>query len=206
MTFAELKAELVARGAENDATRNGRWLNQAYRAIANAQDWPFTEDEATGSTGAGTVEVANVRKVIVVGDVTHSANPPGRNLKRISFAELAEDIKVEDADHTGNPEFWWLDNSTSTITTWPLGGTIYVRYHKRLDPLSDDNDTPVFDEEYHPLIVDRAMVEVYKNSDEFEAATAALNQFYADLASMAKDYQVYAREHSYIQVVEPYDG
>lgn len=203
MTFADLKTELVARGAENDDDRAGFWINIAYRKIINAQDWPFTEIVTIGTSGAGLVAITDVRKIITVGDVSDGGSGPGRRLKRISFPELVEDLGVEDVGETGTPEYWWM--ASGSILAYPLGGTIFVRYHKRVPELTGVTE-PIFDAEYHPLIVDRAMVEVYKDADEFAAAKEALNQYYIDLAEMTKDYQVFSREHGYIQVHDATDG
>jgi hypothetical protein len=206
MTFAELLAELVARGAENNPTRNGRWINLAYREIANAYDWPFTEVTATGTAGTGIVAVADVRKVHVVGDISAAPTKvPGRKLDRITFDELSEDLHIEDVAQTGIPEFWWLDSADTTIKGHPLGGTIYVRYQKRLAELTGV-DVPAFNAEYHLLIVERAMSDVYADIPEDDASARALQRYERGLLKMASDYQVNSREHSYIQVGEPYDG
>jgi len=205
VTFADITAEMAARGSEAGATRNGVWANVAYRMILNAHDWPFTVTTATGTAGAGSVAVSTFRKAIVVGDVEDSALPPGNRLHKITFEEVAEDLEGQDIAVAGTPEFWWYDAVAGSIKTYPLGGTIYARYYQRLAPLTGVQE-PVFDEEYHNLIVDRAMVEVHKDSSEFDVATAALNQYYVDLAAMARDYQVYSREHGYIQVPDAYDG
>lgn len=206
MTFADLKTELIARGAVDDGgTRLGQWVNMAYRRIANSFDWPFTEVTATGTALAGTVVVADVRKVQFVGDISASGAAPGRQLSKITIAELNEELLIDNVSTTGTPDFWYLDAATSTIKTYPSGGTVYVRYHKRLDPLTGVQ-SPVFDEEYHNLIVDRALVESYKDTDEFQAARELMQDFLGNLSAMAMDYQVYSREHSYIQVGEPFDG
>jgi hypothetical protein len=205
MTFADITAEMTARGSEASSARNGVWANVAYRMILNAHDWPFTVTATTGTVGAGGVAVPTFRKAIVVGDLGSTALPPGTLLRKITYEELAEDIEAEDIVVAGTPEFWWYDAVAGLINTYPKGGTIYARYYARSAPLSGVNE-PAFDEEYHNLVVDRAMVEVYKDSSEFEAATALLNQYYVDLAAMARDYQVYSREHGYIQVPDAYDG
>lgn len=210
MTFAELTSELVARGAVSDSTRNGRWINVAYRRIGNAYDWPFTEAVATGATGAGSLQLTDFRKAQYVGDLAQTSGvTPGFPLARITPAELAEEYGISNLAAAGTPSFWWLDTSVGpalpNIRTYPLGGTVYVRYQKRLDELAG-SQAPVFDEEYHSLIVDRAMVEVYRDADEQGLAKDLMNQFREDLASMAQDYEVYSRQGSYIQVVDPTDG
>jgi hypothetical protein len=206
LTFAELNTELVSRGATADPTRNGRWLNLAYREIGNAYDWPFTEASATGSAGTGVVAVADFRKAIVVGNILPTGGTlPGDRLHKITYAELTEDLGVDSISQAGTPEFWWYDPSVTQIKAYPLGGTVYARYYKRLSELSGAQ-TPAFDAEYHNLIVDRAMMEVYKDTPEFELVNALEQSYLGRLGRMASDYQVTSREHGYIQVVDPRDG
>lgn len=195
--------EMTARGAENDSTRNGRWLNRAYREIINRTDLPLARTTVVGSAGAGSVSVPSLRKVIAVFDTTGSRFRP---LDRITFEDLTTDpmMLVEDIASTGTPQYWYYDGSTGVISTWPVGGTITAMIYKRVDELTGP-DTPVFDEEYHLLIVDRAMVEVYKDNDEQDHASAAMQDFERALGLMIRDYMVNSREHDYV-LVDPYDG
>lgn len=208
MTFADLTAEMLKRGAENDATRNGLWINLGYREVLNRYEWSFSVFTATGTPGTGVVSVPSIRKVYVVGDVNGMAAGavPGRKLFGITFEELTEDplIQTEDVTITGTPEFWWYDAASTSIKAFPVGGTIYVRGIARLDELTGVQ-VPVFDEEYHLLIVDRAMVEVLMDRGEYEEAARLLQHFERRLLLMAQDYQVNAREHSYVQA-DPFDG
>lgn len=200
MNFSELKQELFARGTnylEEDAAgqaRAERWLNQAYREILNLHAWPFLQTVATGVTGAGTVSVPDFRKALYV-------TADDRVLASIRLEELAD--LPADLTRTGVPVYWYLDGTN--IKTWPSGGTVVVRYVKRVAPMTGTAD-PVFDEEYHDLIVDGAMLRAYKDSDNFEAY-AALRQVYdGALAQMAEDYLLTSRSTSYIDPGDPYDG
>lgn len=205
MNFAELKTEFYARGTDylnEDAAgvaRAERWLNQAYREILNLHSWSFLNATATGAAGAGSVNVPDLRKILFVADASSGSNP-GRPLKRVSI----EDLAAEGADLalTGTPEWYWVEGTT--IYGYPFGGTIAVRYIKRVDPMTG-TDTPVFDEEYHNLIVDRAMIKAYIDSDNFEAANALRAEVNLALAAMAEDYLLVSREVQYIPV-DPYDG
>lgn len=204
MTFNELKDELFARGTnylEEDASteaRAERWLNQAYREILNLHAWPFLQATATGSAGAGFVSIADFRKIRVVSDIT-----PGYDvhLGRATFEELL--VENGDLTETGDPEWYYVDND-DTVKAFPVGGTIKVYYIKRVDPMSGTNE-PIFDEEYHNLIVDKAMIKAYIDSDNFEAAAALRDATDLALAAMAEDYFLDSRETLFIDVA-PYDG
>lgn len=218
MTFAELKTEFFARGTdylEEDAAgiaRAARWLNQAYREICNLQPWPFLTAEVVGSSltltqgGAGLpptggLAVPGLRRIRYVTDGSTGAYP-GAPLKKVLMEDLLRD--GYDLTLSGSPDYYYVLNGTA-VASYPLGSSIRVGYIKRTDPMVADADEPLFDEEYHDLIVDRAMIKAYKDSDNFEAASSLREEYNAGLAAMAEDYMLDSRDVQYIDV-NPYDG
>lgn len=207
MNFSELKTELFARGTdylnEDSAgvARAERWLNEAYREILNLNAWPFLQAITTGTAGAGLVSVPDLRRIRFVADASDGGTP-GRVLQRATLEDLVEN---DDADTTttGTPNYYYVEGG-NTVYGYPLGGTIRVYYFKRVNPMSG-TDTPVFSEEYHGLIVDRAMMKVYKDSDNFEASAALKQEYDAGVLAMAEDYLRDSRGVQFISV-NPYDG
>lgn len=199
-----MKTELVARGAEDNDTRNGVWINHAYKEIVNGKDWPFTETFVAGVAGTGFVTITDFRKAGWVGDIGPTGDLPGRRLYHTTYDAIARD-GGEEIDVAGTPEFWWYRDSDTTIRSYPFGSTLYVRYYKRPTSLFVDNE-PIFDEAYHYLIVDRAYVEVLKDNQQFQEAGLALQLYERGLAKMAEEYGVDSNEHDYIDVGTPYDG
>lgn len=212
MNFSELRQELFARGTDyldEDAdgqARADRWLNDAYRQILNLQPWPFLVSTATGVSGSGEVTVSDLRRAIHVAD-SDVGTVPGRELEKITYMELVR--LGYDVSQTGTPVYYYIERTDgsggATFKTFPVGGTPVVRYLRRVQPLSG-TDTPVFDEEYHNLIVDGAMLPAYRDGDNFEAAAALQASYDAALASMAEDYMLDSTSTSYIEVVDPMDG
>lgn len=204
MTFEELKDELFARGTnylEEDATseaRAERWLNQSYREILNLHAWPFLQTTQTGVADDGFVSVPDLRKIRFVQDVSES---PARKLDRVSLDDLASD--GEDLAETGTPDWYYVDGG-NIVRSFPLGGTIKVYYIKRVDPLSGSS-SPIFDEEYHNLIVDKAMILAHIDNDNYEAAGALQAIVNQRLIAMSEDYLLDSRDVQFIQV-DPYDG
>ena len=197
MTFAELKTELYARGTDylsEDAQgviRAERWLNQGYREILNLQAWTFLRTTATGTEGAGFVAVPDLRRVRFV------VNVDGGHewvLQRTSMEDLTQ--SESDLTLTGTPELYYIEGGQ--IKAYPVGGTIKAYYLKRVPPMTG-TDEPIFDEEYHPLIVDRAMMKAYADSDNFEALAALKLEFDAGVSAMAEDYTLETREVSYLE-------
>lgn len=203
MNFSELKDELYARGTDyltEDAAgvaRAERWLNQGYREILNLQAWPFLQAVATGTAGAGFVSVPDLRRILFVTDVIGTdGTVPGRPLVRASREDLVYEEK--NLSQTGTPDNYYVQGGNS-VQAWPKGGTIRVDYIKRVSPMTG-TDTPLFLEEYHNLIVDRAMMKAYVDSDNYETTAALKAEFDAGVSAMAEDYQVDSREVSYIRV------
>jgi hypothetical protein len=201
MNFAELKEEFYARGTDylsEDAAgvaRAERWLNQAYRQVVNLQPWPFLQQDAAGDLTVVTqLTVPDLRKIRYVTD-SSSGSYPGRPLKRVSIDDLVSD--GEDLSLSGTPEYYYVV-SGNRVSTYPLGSSIYVAYIQRVAPLSGA-DEPIFDEEYHDVIVDLAMIKAYKDSDNFEAAAALRQEVDSQLAAMVEDYMLDSREVQYIE-------
>lgn len=196
MDFSELKVEFYARGTDNlsedgpGVVRAERWLNQAYREICNLHPWPFLH--ATTSGTGGEVSIPDVRRIIYVTDVE------GNYLQPTTIEQLVNSDGVTNLSTTGTPDYWYLDNTI--LKTFPVGDSINVRYIKRVGPLTG-TDVPLFDEEYHTLIVDRAMIKAYQDSDNFEAAAALREEFNSEVQAMVEDYQVYTADLFFI---DPY--
>jgi hypothetical protein len=199
VNFTELREELFARGTDYleesaaEVARADRWLNQAYREICNLHVWPFLQTSATGVADTGVVSIPDLRRIRFVVDIGQGGARP---LGRVSRDDLADE--GADVTTTGTPEFYYVD-AGNQVKSYPLGGTLQVFYVKRVASLSGTEE-PIFDEEYHDLIVDRAMIKAYKDSDNFEAATALREEYKAGILSMAEDYQLDSRE---VQFLEP---
>jgi hypothetical protein len=158
--------------------------------------WPFLQSDEVGAAGLGIVFVPDLRRIEYVTDVTgQDTTHPGRPLKYVTRSELV--AEGSDLTQTGQPEMYYVTNGT-TINAYPVGGTLRVDYVRRVEPLSG-TDEPLFDEEYHNLIIDRAMVKAYIDSDNFEAAATLKAEFELGAAAMAEDYMVESREVQYIE-------
>lgn len=200
MNFEELKTELFARGLnylEENAQEVARaefWLNTGYREVCNLQNWSFLEATASG---AAPLSVPDFRKADYV------LGADGLPLSKTTRRDLVRD--GWSLTETGTPIFYYLTQGTifnvAPVSTSPLT----VVYFKRVAPMSG-TDVPIFDEEYHNVIVDKAMLLGYTDSDNFEARAALEAQINSTLAAMAEDYLLTDPSPSYIEVVEPQDG
>lgn len=200
MDFAELKTEFYARGADYlsedgaDVTRAERWLNQAYREICNLHAWSFLQAEATG---VPPLSIPTLRRVRFVRLTTQPWYPLAYTTEEEAVSEGL------DLTATGTPGYYYVKGGF--VYTAPLTSeSITVSYLQRIQPLTG-TDVPIFDEEYHNLIVDRAMIKAYQDSDNYEAAAALREDWNSSIQAMVEDYLVETRDLFFIEV-EAFDG
>lgn len=180
MNREEIREEIVQQGAENilkapgGEARINRWIQQAYREICDHKPWPFLFDKVEG---AAPLEVANLGHVVAVVDVA------GRNeLEPITVNQMLLGDPTQTG--TGRPEYWYTEDG-KTIKISPLSAGLILRVLLRQKPaLLADDDEPIFDEDYHDLIVTRARIKVYKASDNLKAAAEMLTDFERELGNM----------------------
>lgn len=202
MIFTDLRDEFFARGTEyleEDAegiARADRWLNQAYREICGLHAWPFLEATASGPAPLVIPTLRRIRYVRLT-------DKPWFYLG----ATTEEDLIGDGIDLTaeGFSSVYYVTGGNTVHVAAISSDSIDVGYITRIAPLSG-TDVPIFDEEYHLLIVDRAMIKAYHDNEDFDSAAALREEFNSEIQAMAEDYQVYTRDVFYIDPGDPYDG
>lgn len=180
MNFGEGIAELAARGFQylmddsDGQNRLKRWWNTAYITdICAVEPWPWLETDATGPPP---LSVLDLRDILYVSNLDDRYVLPALDIRDIAESD-------PDRSASGVPLGYWLDGTT--VKVWPdRDVNIEVRYLLKPSALENDTDEPVVPEEYRPLIVDRAAVYAYRDSDNWEAANAAQAMFVDDMARM----------------------
>jgi len=176
----EIREELIASGAENINAEPGgedrinRWIQQSYREICDFKPWPFLFDS---DEGVAPLTIADLGHVVAVVDVATR-----NELEPITINQLLLGDPTQTG--TGKPEYWFTEDG-ETIKITPSGAAIVVRVLYRKKPaLLEDGDVPIFDEDYHDIIVTRARVKVYKATDNLEAAAEMLKDYERDRDGM----------------------
>lgn len=181
MNLGTARTELQARGFDYlSTTRCTILLNRGKNALEDYYLWPWLE---TTTTGTAPLTVSDLKQVLYVVDSTGDRELPG--LDRRMIRDL--DSKLDD---TGVPEFWWINGETS-LRVWPLNttNTLSVDYVKFSPELSGDSDTPLIPVRYHPVWVDFAVVEAYKDNDAYDKASALLDHLTRfDIPRMVQAY------------------
>jgi hypothetical protein len=153
------RTEFKARGFDylSDARAN-TMLNNAKNAFEDEWPWPWLE---TTTSGVAPFTISDLKYVL---DVQTAAG-----------VEL-QGIDPKDADLTaGAADSWWLDG-TQTLRTSPVDAStsLAVRYVRFSPDLAASSDTPLIPSRYHPVWIDYAVVEAYKDDDNYQAAQALL--------------------------------
>jgi hypothetical protein len=175
VNLLEIRTEIEGRGFDEvGSARIDRWINRAYQRICDREAWPFLE---TTTTGAAPLTISDVRAVLSVIDTTKDY-----------VLEWDDERTIRERDPslaaTGNPDSYYLDGSD--IKVFPIAtNDLSVRYIKFPDELTDDSHEPVVPSRYHYVIVDFAVCEAYKDSDNLEAWQILRDDVEEQLAEMA---------------------
>lgn len=158
MNFAALTTELSDRGFSYlSSARLGQYINVAYHELCDLEDWPFL---ATDTSGASPLTISDIRNVLSVHDSAGNGNLVARDRR-----DLVESYR--DLTTAGTPRFFYLDGSV--LRTYPVGGTLAVRYIKVPADLTG-TDTPLVPARFHYVIVDIAARRAYVDADAFDKA------------------------------------
>ena len=176
MDFSTLRQRVADRGFDYlSQTKRGELINQGYHWLCEQHAWPFLR---TTTTGTAPLSISDLRHVLYVVDSTNDQE---------LYGEDERTIRDNDPDlaQTGNPQAWYL-TSGPTLNVWPpnTSSSLTVVYLEVPTDLSSDSDTPVIPTRYHPHIVDAAVVEAYRDSDNAEAAEALLASLYVKVGHM----------------------
>lgn len=176
MNFVELKAELAARGYSrlSDA-RLGLCVNEGRRRLDNAALWPYRLASASGAAPLTIADLGSVEEVL---DTSNSSQPLTHSPRRSILDDFG------DLTTTGHPWYFYIDNGV--VRTYPVGGTLAVRYYKRTAVLTS-TATPLAPEDYHMLYVDLAEEEAHAGKTDWAGAQALEARIQLKMQEMLND-------------------
>jgi hypothetical protein len=175
--FTTLRTMLSDRGFSRlTTTQLSDLINDARQEMDNYLPWPYRLTSASGTSPLTVSDLGSVEEVITTADL----NNPLRYMERELVRAYYGDITV-----TGTPIVYFIDNGV--IRTYPVGGTLTVRYYKRTVDLSANGDTPLAPSNYHRLIVDIAEREAMILKGDKEEALMVQQRVDRKLSLMAAD-------------------
>lgn len=183
MLLSDIRTEFLARGEDfldsAGTTRQDMFINTSYQRIAEAFDWPWLYADATGATP---LTISDLRTVLSVVDSTNNVK-----LVHMDRRELIEADPALTA--SGSPYYWYRDSDVQ-IKVYPTTSvTLAVRYIKVPAALSGPTDTPLIPTRWQSLIVDGAMVEAFKDSEDYNELQSLEQVFEQRLAQMKAAYR-----------------
>jgi hypothetical protein len=177
MDFTALKNELEARGFDYlSDLRLGYFVNAGRHELDMMEQWPYRLATASGAAPLTVTDLGTIEEV----RDTDNAAATLEWIERRSVGANSTDLT-----QTGTPSWFYLDNGV--IRTYPVGGTLEVRYYLRPPDLSGSTDLPLAPSQYHLLIVDIAARWAYKDSDNFQAAQALTPEIDRQVQAMRLD-------------------
>jgi hypothetical protein len=185
VNLSQGQAALLARGFDYLAPEQATlMLNTGKDAFEDIYEWPWLW---TTSVGPTPLTVADLKLILTV-------QCGGNELMGLDARQVAQD--ATDLTMRGTPQNWWIEG-TGKLHVWPGDGTaISVVYIADSPPLVDGADTPLIPARYHGLWIDFAVVEAYKDSDNFAAAQALRGDIALRMTDIIGRYEVRNRQHA----------
>jgi len=192
VNLQEARGELAGRGFDYlSASRMTIMLNNAKNAFEDA--WPFPWLERT-VTAAPPLLIADLKYVRMVKHV-----PTNDELWGLDFRQVAQD----DTDLTvrGLPGYWWLEDGPDVgaiLHVWPVAtDQISVWYTGESPELVNQIDAPQIPARYHPIWIDYAVVQAYKDSDNFTGAQALQSDINGRMLQLIERFETRNRQNGH---------
>lgn len=167
-TLLDLQTELYARGYDHLAqdaagvARGLRWINQAVAELTLEEKWPFRLSTATGAAPLSITTLDSVLSVIDTG------NSDAELVEMTERELVGQGVVLAD---TGTPQYWYRDSLQ--IKTYPVGGTLSVRYWTLPTDLASPTDQTLIPARFMDAIVDGVVRRAAKDRDNWETVGGA---------------------------------
>lgn len=131
-------------------------INESYFHISSLADWTFLYADATQTVASGTNTVSLPDPVATPHTVAVVAPESEQALLRYRRIEDFDRYPQWEAEATDGIPWAWSIRTDSEIEVFPTNDDasleLKFRGWKRVDKLSADGDTPIWDEEFHPVV------------------------------------------------------
>lgn len=149
------------------------WVARAYRDVQNLhRNWDFLRSDFTFPTIVNVQEYTPAAASLPehqswkVGSLRIFETARGYNdevwLKFVPWENFRDTyIRSGNRTATGRPFAWTIRPETQAVVLWPLPDTIYTivgEYFMRAQAMTDNDDVPIFPQEFHDVLMWRAMM------------------------------------------------
>jgi hypothetical protein len=177
MNFSEMKTRLASRGFDYlDDTRLGELVNASFHELEEEEFWRTREASAAGTAPLAIPDLGTIEMVV---------NSTGDPLTPFEWSELVE--MFGDLSTTGTAFAYYLGtpSGTTEVATYPVDtSSITVQYWKVSADLTGTDTPTTIPARFHKTIVNIAVREAYRDSDNHAAAESLQAQIERDLAKM----------------------
>lgn len=187
MNLADAQQALLNRGFDYlDPSRLTLMLNTGKDAFEDIYEWPWLQTTITAPTP---LVLADLKLVMSVTDPATKDELYGLDLRQAA-------MNSTNLAAPGTPEYWWIEGD-DTLHAWPGdGASLTVVYIADSPPLALPADTPLIPARYHPMWIDYAVCEAYKDSDNFPGAQALRQDVTLRMQDVIARYETRNRQHS----------
>lgn len=169
-----VRTEVLAGGFNRlGASVINRLINDAYIWVATLHLWPFREAAAAG---AAPLTIADIGVVASVKD-TANGNNRLKWTDRRTIEEMYGDLTV-----AGTPNWWYFEGTV--IKTFPVGGTLSVRYWKTPVPLVADGDALIVPDRWVQVVIDKTRQRACLRQQDWAGANALRGEVLAGVDEM----------------------
>lgn len=159
-------------------------INEVYVDVCGAEDWPFLYVDADVTVDATTVDVGF--PIRFVSGFTYTDADRGR-LRQTTVDEL--DLLPDD-EREGRPEVY-AHVGDSRLIVWPPPDKAYqakLRGYRDVVPLEQDADAPIFEPEFHPVIVYETASRLLVETGDFDRVEGLRGQAADGISRMRVRY------------------
>ncbi len=156
-------------------------VNEAYQEVVSLAQWPFLRSSVQASLSPGTDSFETPTGFSEVTGVSYATNSGDSLRLQPSTIEEIDRLKQE----SGEP-IMYARVSDREFIVWPTPDsaiTLTIRGKQSVENLKRDSDSPVFDEQFHPMLAYRAasrmLAEEGDDSGRSEFYQTEANVFYA---------------------------
>jgi hypothetical protein len=186
MNLGQARVALAARGFDYlDGASMNLMLNRARNDFEDHWEWPWLRATASGPAPLDLADLKYVKRV---------SGPDGNGIWGLETENVDTAAPV-----TSGGRYWYLlDDVNEHVKICLVGNPIAVTvdYIRQTPELDDDLDTPVIPARYHAVWIDWAVIQAYKDSDNFTAAQALQADVNARMQFLIERYETRNRMHS----------
>jgi hypothetical protein len=134
-------------------------INESYQEIINLETWPFLSQESNVAVASGSNSFTTPSGFSEVNSVSYSTAVDYQTRMRQT---TLDELDLLDQDEEGDPQFYARIDG-SDFRFWPKSSsaiTFSVRGKKEVANLDSDSSSPIFAEQFHPILAYRSSARI----------------------------------------------